>query len=103
MAPNKRLRVLNGNLDETSGGLDAGDLERRKGRIVSKKVSAASRKRYSKTLGRWTHEVMNARKELGLEGFHPIKKQSKLYKTAMKKYKASKIKKSGKKKSTKKG
>ena len=43
---NERLRVMNGTLKQTSGGLRKKDLKKNKyGRIVSKKASAAAKKR----------------------------------------------------------
>ncbi len=45
---NERLRVWNGSLKMTSGGLTKKDLKKNKqGNIVSKKASAAAKKRFN--------------------------------------------------------
>merc|ERR1711881_738181 len=63
--------------------LKAGDLIKNKsGKIVSKKQSMLSKKRYSQGLGKWTKAVEKARKELGVTGFVAIKKGPPLYKKA---------------------
>merc|ERR1719393_1025957 len=51
------------------------------GKIVSKKASAAGKKAYKNIKG-WTVAVQQARKELGVKGFVPIKKGSAIYKKA---------------------
>merc|ERR1719379_648994 len=51
------------------------------GRIVSKKASAAGKKKYASIKG-WIEAVSKARKELGVKGFVAIKKGSALYKKA---------------------
>lgn len=45
---NERLRVWNGSMKQTSGGLKKKDLKKnpKTGRIVSKKASAAAKKRW---------------------------------------------------------
>ncbi len=44
---NERLQVWRGNLKQTSGGLKKRDLKKNKdGKIVSKKASAAAKKRF---------------------------------------------------------
>ena len=45
---NERLRVWNGSLKQTSGGLRKKDLKKNKqGNIVSKRASAAAKKRFN--------------------------------------------------------
>jgi hypothetical protein len=96
---NYRLQVLNGTIEQTAGGLRKKDLKRNKaGKIVSKRASDIGKKNYAKTIGPWNKVIKSARGELGLEGFHPITKRSKLYKKARAKYKS----KSGKKNKSKK-
>merc|ERR1712167_7178 len=78
-----KSRVLRGFKEKTSGGLAAKDLMKNKrGRIVSRKKAAASKKRYASGIGRWIAAVTKARKELGVKGFVAIKKGSALYKKA---------------------
>ena len=105
MGHNYRLQVLNGTIEKTPGtdGLRKSDLTHNKaGKIVSKKASKNAKRKYSKTIEPWNKAVKSARKELGLKGFHPIKKQSKLYKKAHATYKKHKSKSGKKKKSAKK-
>merc|ERR1712139_294561 len=72
--------VLRGNKEKTSGGLKKSDLMKNKnGKIVSKKMSAASKKRFSNTVGPWMKAVKKARAALKLKGFVAIKKGSPLY------------------------
>merc|ERR1712060_773694 len=64
-------------------GLTKADLTRSKtrGKIVSKKASAAGKKSYM-NIKPWVEATQKARKQLGLRGFVPIKKGSALYKAA---------------------
>lgn len=59
---NERLRVWNGSMKQTSGGLKKKDLKKnpKTGRIVSKKASAAAKKRWHSK--KYAH-VKNAFKE----------------------------------------
>merc|ERR1711865_1261954 len=69
----------------THGGtsLKKGDLfKNKRGKIVSRKASAASKKRFASGLGKWVAACTKARKELGLKGFVAIKKGSAFYKKA---------------------
>lgn len=67
---------------KTSGGLTKEQLKKNKrGRIVSKKASAAGSKRY-KNISGWVAAVAKARKALGCKGFVAIKKGSALYNKA---------------------
>merc|ERR1712032_1555299 len=69
----------------THGGttLKKADLTKGKSdKIVSKKKSIFAKKRYASGIGKWTKAVQEARKQLGVEGFVAIKKNSALYKKA---------------------
>jgi len=56
-------------------------------RIVSKKANAAGKRAYKRNgLSKWTTSFMKARKNLGMKGFTPCKKGSKLYKETMRLY-----------------
>merc|ERR1712146_335298 len=77
-----KASVFLGNKEKAIGGLKKTDLTKSKrGKIVSKKSSAAGKKAY-KFIKDWTAAVQKARKELGIKGFVPIKKGSALYKKA---------------------
>merc|ERR1719482_851632 len=72
--------VLRGNKEKTAGGLKRSDLMKNKdGKIVSKKMSAAAKKRFASTVGPWMKAVKKARAALKLKGFVAIKKGSPLY------------------------
>merc|ERR1711862_1043033 len=49
------------------------------GRIVSKKASAASKKNWAKSGGKWIKALQQARKALKVTGFMAVKKGSPLY------------------------
>jgi len=55
------------------------------GRIVSKKASAAGKKRVG-GIKKWCKATQQARAELGIEGFVAIKKGTRYYKLAKKIY-----------------
>ena len=77
-----RASVFKGGKEKTVGGLKKGDLMKSKsGKIVSKKASAAGKKRYKNIAG-WTAAVSKARKALGVKGFVAVKKGSPLYNKA---------------------
>merc|ERR1719453_2147896 len=77
-----RSVVFRGNKSKTQGGLTKDKLMKNKaGKIVSRKASAAGKKRYANIKG-WTVAVQKARKELGVKGFVAVKKGSALYKKA---------------------
>merc|ERR1712118_568985 len=79
----RKAVVFRGGKEKTSGGMTKSDLIKNKaGRIVSKKASAAAKKRFATVLKPWNDAVQKARKELGLKGFVAIKKGSALYKKA---------------------
>ena len=67
----KRRSVFSGKRVKTFGGLKKDDLRRNKaGKIVSKKASAAAKKRSGfKKVAAWGKAVSNARKALGIKGF----------------------------------
>jgi hypothetical protein len=83
-----KRQVWNGTKVKTTGGLKKSDyMMNKRGRVVSKKMSAASKKRYHKNgLSKWVKATQRARKELGLKGFVAIKKGTKYYKLAKKYY-----------------
>ena len=63
-------RVWRGAADKTNGGLKKSDLMRNKyGRVVIRKASLRARKGKS---GKWISSVMQARKALGIKGFHVV-------------------------------
>merc|ERR1719437_227791 len=66
-----KAAVLKGKKAKTSGGLTAAGLFKNKdGKVVSKKMSAASKKRFaSSPLKKWCDAVKQARKALGIQGF----------------------------------
>merc|ERR1719224_312596 len=75
-----RAVVMSGTKEKTLSGLTKADLIKNKfGKIVSKKASAASRKRFANVLGPWNKAVKKARAALKLKGFVAIKKGSPLY------------------------
>merc|ERR1719420_1051667 len=79
--------VFRGGKEKTYTGMTKSDLVKNKtGRIVSKKASAAAKKRFSTTIKGWLDAVQKARKELGVKGFVAIKKGSALYKKAQEFY-----------------
>merc|ERR1712224_785490 len=64
-----RAVVLRGNKEKTATGLTKADLRNKKGKIVSKKSSAAAKKRYASTVGPWIKAVKKARAALKIKGF----------------------------------
>merc|ERR1712031_3025 len=82
-----RAVVFRGTKEKTYTGMTKGDLIRNaRGKIVSKKASAAAKKRYATGLKGWAVAVQKARKALGLKGFVAIKKGSALYNKAKELY-----------------
>ena len=64
-------------------------MKNKMGKIVSKKAFNAGKKAYRRNgLSKWTKAFMQARKNLKVTGFTPCKKGTKLYKEAMRLYKA---------------
>merc|ERR1719376_925639 len=75
VAKGKRAKssVFRGSKAKTSGGLTKDKLTKNKaGKVVSKAMSAASKKRYAKGIGLWNKAVQSARKELGIKGFQAV-------------------------------
>merc|ERR1739845_113403 len=91
IATGKRSKasVFRGTKVKTSGGLKKADIMRNKaGKLVSKKKSAASKKRFNASgASKWGAAIKAARKALGLKGFVAIKKGSPLYTKAKSLYK----------------
>merc|ERR1719335_658781 len=74
---------MSGSRMKSKGGLTKDCFKRNKnGKIVSKKASAAAKKRGAG----WIKAVMKARAQLGVKGFMAIKKGTKLYKLAKSMY-----------------
>merc|ERR1712194_658453 len=64
-----RAQVLRGTKEKTASGLTKDKLfKNKRGKIVSKKASAAGKKRY-RAIKMWTESVAAARKALNLKGF----------------------------------
>merc|ERR1712187_274193 len=87
-----KLQVFRGTKLRTVGGLTKKDLTKNKrGKVVSIKQSKTSTKR-AKQSGflKWGKSLMQAKKNLGLTGFHKCPKGSKLYKECRKIYDSSK-------------
>merc|ERR1712182_131065 len=75
--------VFRGSKAKTVGGLKQTDLMKNsRGKIVSKKASAAAKKKYAAGIKTWITAVQKARKTLGVKGFVAIKKGSPLYNKA---------------------
>merc|ERR1719386_85158 len=82
-----KVRVFQGRCEKTSGGLKKANLMKNKaGKVVSKSLSVAAKKRYASTVGKWILAVTKARKALGINGFLAVKKESPLYKKALQFY-----------------
>merc|ERR1711978_104604 len=66
-----RFAVFSGRKQKTTSGLKQSDFTKNKhGKVVSKKASASSKKRYANGgLKKWADACKKARKELGLTGF----------------------------------
>ena len=83
----QRRQVFKGRAKRTTGGLKKSDLiENKQGRIVPKKKSEAAKARYierGNPVRIWNEAVQDARKEMGIKGFVPIKKGTELYKKAV--------------------
>merc|ERR1719451_239581 len=74
-----RSVVFRGTKAKTASGLSKSDLMKSKsGKIVSKKQSAAGKKRYA-NIQKWVSAFSKARKALGVKGFVAPKKGSPLY------------------------
>jgi len=78
-----RAEVFHGTAARTSGGLTKKDLVMKDGRIHSKEMVKRGK---NTALVKWRKAVAKARKELKIEGFQAISKDSELYKLAKKHY-----------------
>merc|ERR1719436_870270 len=69
-----KARVFSGSKKKTSGGLTKEKLfKNKRGKVVSKAASAASKRRFEKSpIKLWSGAVKQARKALGLTGFVAI-------------------------------
>eukprot|EP00438_Fugacium_kawagutii_P004100 Skav205161 [mRNA] locus=scaffold2749:36122:36511:+ [translate_table: standard] len=68
-----KIAVFKGNKEKTASGQSASDLMiNKRGKVVSKKQSAAGKNRYDKNLSAWNTALTKARKELGIKGFYAI-------------------------------
>ena len=68
-----RAVVFRGGKAKTATGMTKDMLTKNKsGKIVSKKQSSASKKRYASGLGKWNKAVQAARKALGIKGFATV-------------------------------
>merc|ERR1712154_682398 len=73
---------------KTTGQTKKDLMKSKSGKIVSKKKHAHGKRVYHKNgIAKWTKSLMQARKNLGITGFHAVKKGTKLYKETMKLYK----------------
>jgi len=84
VAKGKRMRaaVFSGKKEKTITQLTKADLiKNKRGKIVTKKMSALGKKRYTQ-IKSWVEAVQKARKNLGIKGFVAIKKGSALYNAA---------------------
>merc|ERR1711977_724858 len=69
--------VFRGNKAKTVGGLVKTDIMKNSyGKLVSKKASAAGKKRYANTIKSWIVAAQKARKALNLKGFVPVNGKS---------------------------
>ncbi len=69
----RKSQVFKGRKVKTSGGLKKGDLTKNKrGKVVSKRQSAAAKSRYTRGIGKWIAAVTKARKALRVTGFAAV-------------------------------
>merc|ERR1712091_73423 len=74
-----KRQVFEGRRTKTNGKLQKSSLMMNKrGRVVSKKMSARGKQVFKKHLSGWQSAFMQARKNLGVTGFVAIKKGTKL-------------------------
>merc|ERR1719414_734794 len=73
---------------KTTGQVKSDLMKNRRGKVVSKKANAHGKRVYKRNgIAKWTTAFMQARKNLGIKGFQPCKKGTKLYKETMRLYK----------------
>merc|ERR1712154_210993 len=85
-----RMQVFRGSRQKVKNtGQTKADLMRNKrGKIISKAAHAHGKKVFHKNgISKWNKAFMQARKNLGIKGFMPIKKGTKLYRETMRLYK----------------
>merc|ERR1711879_657280 len=78
-----RAQVFRGTKQKvkTTGQTKADLMKNKRGKVISKKAHAAGKRTYKKNgIDKWTKAFMTARKNLGIKGFVPCKKGTKLYK-----------------------
>merc|ERR1719230_1907825 len=72
-----KVLVLRGTKAKTAGGLKADMLiKNKRGKVVSKRKSAAGKRRYAATIKPWVEALMAARKALHVQGFHAMNGKS---------------------------
>lgn len=73
---------------KSSGQTKADLMKNKRGKIISKKKYAQGKRVFRKNgMHKWNAAFMQARKNLGITGFVPLKKGTKLYNATMKLYK----------------
>merc|ERR1712048_166438 len=85
-----RAQVFRGTRQKvkTTGQTKNDLMKNKRGKVISKKAHAHGKKVYKRNgIEKWTKAFMKARKNLGITGFQPCKKGSKLYKETMRLYK----------------
>merc|ERR1712048_764737 len=85
-----RAQVFRGTRQKvkTTGQTKDDLMKNKRGKVISKKAHAHGKKVYKRNgIQKWTKAFMQARKNLGIKGFQPCKKGSKLYKETMGLYK----------------
>merc|ERR1712087_973591 len=69
----KKWQVFKGSKVRTTGGNKKEDLKKnKKGKVVSKKLSAHGKKQHAKNLSKWSAACAKARKTKNIKGFVPI-------------------------------
>merc|ERR1712048_758505 len=85
-----RAQVFRGTREKvkTTGQTKKDLMKNARGKVVSKKANAHGKKIYKRNgIEKWNKAFMQARKNLGIKGFMPCKKGSKLYKETMRLWK----------------
>lgn len=85
MTVGSMCQVYRGNADRTEGGLTKKDIIRVKDSNGNYRYKSRKKRKSGKE-NPWILSVKKARKQLGVNGFVPMKKSSKLYKLAKKIY-----------------
>merc|ERR1711904_585073 len=72
-----KVLVYRGTKVKTVGGLTADKLiKNKRGKVVSKRQSAAGKRAYANNIKAWTEAFMSARKALHVQGFHAMNGKS---------------------------